>query len=321
MRALRPLLLPFFVVACNAPNFTPPSLVNSVRILATAADTPYAAPGATVNMQVLAFDGRANKPQPMGISWVAQPCFNPPGDNYFACYAALEGSFGSGGDIGPLLKSGPRLSFEMPSDVIARHQGNRGGDPYGLAVVFTIACAGTVQYVRPPSDAPADTVPFGCFDSGGARLGPGDFIFAYSLVYSFAERTNANPVIERLTLGDAQVDPTMGLTVEHCSQSNITKCASTPLETVVPNSSDEVDPGNLDVNGNPLNEQIYVDYYLTAGKVDHDAMILFDPRAGRLSSTSDAFYPPQGTGDSLLWAVVHDNRGGVWWLEVPVHAQ
>jgi hypothetical protein len=62
-----------------------------------------------------------------------------------------------------------------------------------------------------------------------------------------------------------------------------------------------------------------VDYYLTAGKVDHNTIILFDPRAGQLSNTSDSFYAPQTAGDSIVWAVVHDDRGGVSWAQFTVH--
>lgn len=320
MRAPRLLLVPIAVIACNAPNFTPPSLVGSVRILATSADKPYAAPGDVVNVQVLAFDGRPSKPEPMGIWWLAQPCFNPPGDNYYACYSAFAQTYQSGVDLTPNLVSGTAFSFQMPSDAIASHQGNRGGSPYGLAVVFTIACAGQVEYLGSVAGAPPDTVPFGCFDTSGNQLGPSELMFAYSLVYSFADRTNANPVIENLTVGGQTVDLTGGIAVPHCTQSNINSCPPTSIDVVIPDSSDEIDPASLDANGSPLKEQIYVDYYLTAGKVDHDTAIIFDPRAGRLPKTSDDFHAPQSMGESLLWAVAHDNRGGTSWLQIPVQS-
>jgi hypothetical protein len=321
MRASVLLLASAVVIACNPPNFTPPSLVESVRILATAADKPYAAPGDAVNMQVLAFDGRHSKPEPMGIWWLPDPCINPSGDNYYACYGAFSKIYPPGVDVTANLHSGTALSFQMPADAITLHHGSRGGEPYGLAVVFTIACAGHVEYSSPPADAPADTVPFGCFDAGGTKLGPSDFVFAYSLVYSFADRANANPALQSVTYGGADVDPAAGISLPHCMQSDINRCPTTPLDVVIPDSSDETDPANLDANGNPLKEQIDVDYYLTAGKVDHDTVIIFDPHAGRLSKTSDNFHSPQSAGDFSLWAVVHDNRGGASWLQVPVHSQ
>src|SRR5205814_6263456 len=110
-----------------------------------------------------------------------------------------------------------------------------------------------------------DTVPFGCFGASGARLGPKDFMFAYSLVYSFTDRTNTNPVPESVTFGGAAVDPSKGISLPHCSQGNINNCPAMPLDVVVPDSSADTDQANLDAGGNPLREQIYVDYYLTAG--------------------------------------------------------
>jgi hypothetical protein len=54
---------------CSAVTFDPSSKVETVRILATSADKPYAAPGDTVHMQVLAFDGRPMPAAPMNVYW------------------------------------------------------------------------------------------------------------------------------------------------------------------------------------------------------------------------------------------------------------
>ena len=51
-------------------------------------------------------------------------------------------------------------------------------------------------------------------------------------------------------------------------------------------------------------------------------MELFDPRNGRITTkTADQLYAPQQVGDYRLWAVIHDDRGGANWLEVPLHAR
>jgi hypothetical protein len=321
MRAGHVLGLLLAVGACSTQTFSPPSLVESVRVLATSADKPYAAPGDIVNIQVLAVDGRPSKPQPMAISWVAQPCIDPANDEYYACYASFAGSFQAGVDLTPKLVSGTAFSFTMPSDVITSHRGNRGGEPYGLAVIFTFACAGHVEYEPPSAGAPPTTVPFGCFDADGTRLGTDAFVFAYSFVYAFADRTNANPVVEGIMLGGSSVDPDAGISLPHCTASNIDDCPTSSLGVVVPPSSDEVDPGNLDANGHLLKEQLYVDYYLTAGKVTDDTIILYDPHVGALSNSSDSLYAPQTVGDFALWGVVHDNRGGVAWQQVPLHTR
>jgi hypothetical protein len=307
-------------LGCNAPSFTPASKVESVRILATHADAPYAAPGTTVHVTALAVDGRTNPATPMNVSWLPLPCVDPPGDAFFACFPAFAGALPTGVDLAPLLTAGAAFSFEMPADAIARHPASPGTDPYGLAVAFTFACAGHVEYAPPPAGGPLDAVPFGCFDDAGRRLGADDFVFAYSLVYAFADRTNANPTIDAVTYDGAAIDADAGVTVSRCTKANLDDCPTKPLDVVVPASSQEADPSNLDFNGVPLKEEIYVDYYLTAGKVAHDTVILYDPHRGRLGGTGDAFTAPQAAGDSWLWVVVHDDRGGESDLRIPVHA-
>jgi hypothetical protein len=309
------------VGACNAVTFDPPSKVETVRILATSADEPYAAPGATVHMQVLAFDGRPLPAAPMNVYWLPSACINPPGDAYYGCFPTFAQSLPIHTDLGPSLVSGTTFSFQMPTTAISSHPGSGGADPYGVAVVFTIACAGHVEYVPTPAGGSLDAVPFACFDDAGTRLGADDFVLAYSLVYSFADRTNSNPVIQSVTFGGIAVDPAAGIVVDHCTKSNLDDCPTTPLDVVVPTPSQEPDPSDLDANGNALKEEIYVDYYLTAGKVASDTVVLFDPRAGRVTGTSDALSAPQKAGDYQLWAVVHDNRGGATWEALPLHAR
>jgi hypothetical protein len=307
-------------LACTATNFDPGNEVKSVRILATRADKPYALPSDALNLDVLAFDGRPSKPQPMNVFWLPAPCFNPAGDAYYACYPAFAASFAPGDDLTPALMPGTSFSFTMPDDIITSHQGSRGGAAYGIAVVFTIACAGHVELIAVSPGESLNTLPFGCFDEGHARLGADHFMFAYSLVYAFADRTNANPTIDQVTFGGKGVDPTAGITVDHCNRANIDDCPTTPLDLMVPPSSQETDPGNIDANGRVLAEQIYVDYFVTGGKVKHDVKILFDPRVGPPSSTSNDLFAPQAPGDYLLWVVVHDNRGGATWAELALHA-
>jgi hypothetical protein len=313
------LLAATLLCGCNEPNFDPPSKIASVRILATAADKPYAKPGDTVTMTALAFDGRPSKPKPMGVWWLPQTCINPAGDLYYGCYQSFARVFRPGVDLTPQLTAATTFAFQMPPDTITSHHGQQGGDGYGLAVAFVIACAGHVEYTSPAGGA-ADALPFGCFDDNRVQLGPDEFVFAYSLVYAFSDRANANPVIDHLSLNGKAVDPTTGVSLDLCTQPNIDDCPTSSLDTVIPATSQELDPANMDANGNELREEIWVDYYLTAGKVKNDTVILFDPRHGALSNDADALSAPQAVGAYLLWAVAHDNRGGVSWLQVPFDA-
>ena len=53
------------MMSCGPSDFDPQTLVNTVRILAAGADEPYAKPGDGVNLSLLAYDGRSQKPAPM----------------------------------------------------------------------------------------------------------------------------------------------------------------------------------------------------------------------------------------------------------------
>jgi hypothetical protein len=321
MRTLSLALALLFVCACRSTEFDPGSKLESVRILGLSADTPYAKPGDAVNLQVLALDARASKATPMRVWWLPDICENPQNDASYACYPALERRFQANVDLTPQLTEATSFSFQMPSDAIAAHHTERGGAPYGLVVAFVVACAGHVEYVPKAVGAPVDALPLGCFDDQHTQLGPEQFVFGYSLVYAFADRTNANPELAGLAFDGNAVDPTLGISVDHCTRENIDDCPTTPLSVSVPASSQELDASNLDAKGNSLREEIWVDYYLTAGKVKHDTLILYDPRDGMLSDTHDDFRAPQVPGAYRLWAVVHDNRGGTSWTDVPLTAR
>jgi hypothetical protein len=310
-----------FMAACSSTTFAPESKVESVRIIGTQADKPYARPGDIVNLQVLAVDARSSRPQPMEVFWFPDTCVDPVNDAYFNCYGALRERYPVNTDLSPQLHAGSTASFQMPPDAIARHQGPRGNVPYGVMVVFLMACAGHVEAVAPPPRSGPDAVPFGCFDSAHHALGPEHYVFAYHVLFSFTDRTNANPVIDHLVFAGAPVDAAAGITVDHCITGNIDNCPTVPLDVSVPDASQEVDPGNVDVNGNVLKEELWADYLLTGGKVKNDVQVLFDPRLGRLTGSINAFSAPLAPGEYPLWVVVRDDRGGTSWLSVPIHAK
>jgi hypothetical protein len=304
-------------------DLPPASLVDGVRILATSADQPYAMPGETVSLQALAVDGRTDRSRPIQVLWLPAPCMNPQGDDYFACYPSFAGQFQRGVDLSGTLVAGDAWTFTMPADAIATAQSHPGAsDPYGIAFAFVIACAGHVEYVpADPSTQSPLTTPFGCFDDTETALGPDQFVFAFARVYAFADRRNANPVIDHLTFGGTPVDPVAGIALDHCTASDEPSCATTVVDTVVPDSSWELDPGSLDPSGGPAHEALWVDYYVTAGRFASDSEVLFDAHSGRASSTGDGYAAPLAAGPQTLWAVVHDTRGGASWLTIPVNAK
>ena len=338
------------IAACGT-GFEPESLVDSVRILASQADHPYATPGQTVNLQVLAYDGRQIQPAPMKVWWLPVVCTNPKDDLYYACFSSLGGGgggpaddAGAGGsnppsplaspdggaalpmlqpgvDLTPLLVEGSAFSFTLRSDIITSHQTASGQQAYGLAIAFNIACAGHVELLPldPSSDNPLQ-VPVGCFDANHNPLGPSDYVIGFTRVYAYTTWTNANPVIDQVTFnGDAIPDG--GIQMPHCTASKLKDCPGYALDTVVPSSSREVDPGDLGPDGNPRNEEIWVDYFTTQGALDDDARLLYDPVQGAQTGTATKVHAPQVAGSAMLWAVVHDNRGGAAWQAVPVQVQ
>jgi hypothetical protein len=343
--------------SCAPGGFRDETNIAGVRILASAADHPYAKPGQTVTVSVLAYDGRTNKPEPMQVYWVPVACRDPASDAYYGCFqqfaAALAAANGGadagadgGRDAGPVigpgaggaggtgggpmpgttlpLPTGTSFQFRMPSDAITAHPVVPGTPvPYGLAFVFNIACAGHIQPLPlDPSNINPVQVPLGCFDKDGNQLTPDDYVIGYTRVYAFDTVTNTNPVIDHVDVDGHPLDVTKGFSTDHCTTSLRDKCPRVHIGPVVPSSSWELNPESRDVNGDVLHEEIWADFYVTFGQVNSGARLLYDARTGSLGgpdATNDDFLPPNDPGDGFIWIVVHDNRGGAAWVQVPVH--
>jgi hypothetical protein len=345
--------------SCAPSGFQDAALVTSVRLLASSADEPYAKPGDTVNLQVLAVDGRTNPPVPMTVYWLPFVCENPPNDAYFGCFAQIAGggsvvadggaaSSGDGGlgfgggdagaakagvDLTSFLPTGPTYRFTMPADAVSSHPLVPGTPvPYGLAIVFNIACAGHIEIVPlDPNNANPQQVPIGCFDADHNALGPDDWVFGFTRVYAYDDVANANPTVSSIDSADAGIPDdggvegaapsyTSGTLTTHCAGN----CAKIPIGPVVPSSSWEVQ-GQLGP-GNQPHEEIWADFYASFGSFDDDARLIYDSTQGLLGGpnvTDNKFTPPSTASDAgtsgHIWIVVHDNRGGASWVTVPVH--
>jgi hypothetical protein len=310
------LFLPVALAAACGGETDPESKLASIRILATQADKPYAKPGDVVHLELLAYDARP-KPTPlMRVGWVKAPCVNPADGDYFACYPAFASQFPRGTDITSMLEAGTTFSAEVPSDVLDGRPSMGGEPPNGTIIVFSMACAGHVEFLGTSATSP-EGLPFGCFDAAHRNVGPSGFVFAFTRIFVFANRTNANPVIDQLTFAGHPVDASAGITMDHCANAN--KCPTMPLDTSVPSSSQEIDPSTQGPSKEPLREEIWVNYFLTSGSVQDDVRLLYDPVSGAVPGSADALTAPTAPGDGVLFAVVHDNRGGVAWTRVPLH--
>ncbi len=317
----------FVLVACLKVDFEPASVVNTVRIFATRADKPYAKPGERVELEVLAFDGRPNKPRPMNVYWIPLPCINPPRDLYFVCFAQLGGGAANGGggggpaiplepgtDLTAFLPQGPKYSFTMPETAITSHPPTPGAlAPYGLAIIFNIACAGRVK-LEAPGDNP-QSVPLGCYDDAGNKLGPDDYVIGFTRVYAYESITNANPELRDVTFEGAPVGPE-GIVVERCQKEQFSECEEKKIGVVVRDEASEPNPLSTDSSGNPQREQLWVAHYGTVGRFDSEIRLLFDPSQGRVPEPDNKIKIPREPGDGTLWLIARDNRGGATWRDV-----
>jgi hypothetical protein len=321
--------------ACAPSGFQNENDINSVRILASSSSEPYAKPGDTVTTQVLADDARPNKPEPMQVYWLPLPCMNPANDAYYACFSGLAG--GGQGDAGAppagglggidldKWPTGPSLVFTMPVTAIMEHPPVSGSiAPYGLAILFNIACAGHLELI-PLDPNNIQSPPIGCFDAQHTQLSAPDYVFGFTRVYAYEALTNANPVIQSVDVGGTALALAADTTTPVL---NVTRCAgSCPhihIGPVVPASSQEPDPASHDPQGNPLKEQIWAEFFSTMGTFSDDVRLLYDPSTGSIGTvgeTDDEFTPPSEPGDGVLWIVVHDNRGGASWATVPLHVE
>ncbi len=320
------------VCACGAGGFDPISKVDSVRLFAARADKPYARPGDTVNLEVLAFDGRPVQTPAMQHYFIPFTCVNPQNDAYYACFlpssadagapdAAAAGGAGrvlellqDGQDITPLLVRGTRHSFKVPEDaVISRTDTD---ERYGLTIVFTVACAGRVVFRR-PSLQTRQQVPLACVDADGIQVSAKDYVLGIMRVYVYDTKKNENPGILGLVFDGKPVDPSVGIQIDRCSLTKRSDCPQPRLDTEVPADSWEIQTGVTSSDGKEQREQIWVDYYTTLGEIE-PVRLLYDVTSGRVSESGAKFTASAESGHGVLFAVVHDNRGGVAWTRVPL---
>jgi hypothetical protein len=347
------------LLACGNTGFDPASKVDSVRMFAVRADKPYANPGETVTLEALTTDARKDRTRTAKIYWIPVLCLNPQTDLYYLCFAppgdggrsagtttlipigplanADAGAADAGGtdaggafagsnpfasiptgvDLGPFLPQGPRFSFRMPDNALKEREGS---PPYGLAIVFNILCAGRVEFATRDPAGGAQQVPVLCTDENGVQLPPSDYVIGISRVYSYADRTNTNPVIEAMTLGGVDVLEAQGISVDHCTAAHEKDCPEIKLGMRVSDSSWELNPSDVTRTGVP-HEQIWIDWYSDIGSFDDEARLLFDTQQGRISDSDDTYRAPKDPSDGTLWGVVHDNRGGASWIVVPLHVR
>jgi hypothetical protein len=365
-------LLGLFLLGCG-PDFDPPSELHSLRVLGVQKDFPYAQPGQTgIKLQMLWTDASPKRPRPVQIAW-SGPCFDPPGDLYYACFGQ-QGVFADGKGNPTFTLNSDSATFDVPSAIIEGDDvtipkrpapTDTRNAPYGITYVFFAVCAGEFAVV-PRTDE--TTFPIGCKDENGTLLGSDDFVAGYTAVYSFESFSNNNPVVTGFTFnghdftsgsvdsgGDAgaggspSADSAASCLNETCTSGSIAaadfafRCSDHP-ERCVPTCADDGDstcpgynlnpivdknePKNQDQDdvsakllGRQVGEQMWINYYTEAGGFKSPVRLLNDATTGWNDKFATEFYAPKDPGPFRVWALVHDNRGGVAWSGITLQAE
>jgi hypothetical protein len=212
------------------------------------------------------------------------------------------------------------VNVRISGDIIARHPVAPGVQPYGLAYVLFLACAGIP---KPVPNAGPNTLPFGCFDADDRQLGSDDFVIGYTSMYVYDNRSNNNPVIDDFrfdaaSLADSIADETSAPHVPSCKESDRAKCPKHVLKPAINQAlTREIDddPSAKTPGGGDLYEQAWVNYYITAGELKSSIRLVNDATQGWNEKNEAEFTAPAEPGPVRVFAVVHDNRGGVAWTE------
>ncbi len=304
---------------CGA-EFDPPSEVTTLRVLGVQKSVPYAAPGETVELSMLWHDGAPRGSRDVEIMWLGG-CFNPAGDLYFGCFDVFAGA-GM-----PVAGSGERFSFTVPEDIISSRPDPT--DPrlrkFGSAFVFFAVCAG---HLEPRLGA---GFPLACLDDQGRQLGADDFIAGYSTVYVYDELRNENPEIDGFRVNELSVVPDcigqacVGDTstppaecgpgvvcIPRCTEEEELDCPEVPIRPELSPAIVELDEATG--QGEEFQEQMWINYYVDRGSVKSGVRLLNDATTGFNDDYGTDLFAPPEPGPLRIWAVVHDNRGGVNWV-------
>lgn len=331
----------FGAAACG-PEFDPSNELKTLRVLGVKKDKPYAQPGDDVELQLLWHDPQG--PRAVQRAFIGG-CVNPPGDLYYGCFeqfaklAAAEQ---------PLpLGAGDQFTVTLPNDIISSRPAAEPGQPkYGLYIVFFAVCAGTLRFDTNGSpDVGSEGLPIRCLDANGKPLGSDDFVVGYSSIYSFTDVENRNPAfsvdadgksqfevagtrIEADCVGEAcqgapavefECDEAPERCIEPCHDDGDASCPDILVEPSIERAVED-DAVSSMLFGTTVSEQMWVNYYVDRGGVS-EVRLVNDATTGWNDKYRGELHAPKDPGFLQLWAVVHDNRGGMDFTRVTLRVK
>jgi hypothetical protein len=230
--------------------------------------------------------------------------------------------------------------------------------PYGLSYVFFAACAGQLDVdmaAAVPFVCYEEVDGIEGFSEGDTRRDSRDFVVGYSTVFAYDTLRNQNPIVSGVQFGDALIWPDSPpdvaaaappgavlastrdlcigadcgviqpatdtepcldvLTLDACADG---ECDTFDVQPLVDPASAEVDDAASARGGEVLGEQMWVNYYATAGELGEEVRLLNDAIEGFRADTATEYEPAEQAQVSYLWAVAHDNRGGTEWARLRI---
>jgi hypothetical protein len=347
MRAARHLLtlLPLGVVLGCGNDFTPPSAIQGLRVLAVRQGDGAVTPGSTVELSMLVADHRvightADELPPLDVAWLGG-CTNPPGRQYFACLPAIREvvralADGSAPPPGYKAQRGPDTTFDatIPEDIVTAaplvpH------DPihYGVSYVFFAACIGTLKFDLSITNG----IPVGC-TLDEKPVGTAGLVVGFTTLYAYDGEVNANPTLTALDFDGEEMPATLfdrpatscttaddcappeGTSYRHprrCTPDTHTcapvlgACAGgddCPEIRVTP----RIDTQSVERYTDGY-EVMWASYYATSGAMKEDARLVVDRSAGLTGDPTTLWRIPGTKSTSRIWVSVNDQRGGATW--------
>lgn len=267
----------------------------------------------------------------------------------FASLGSAPGSGGAGGapaappgGLNPLefINLGETFKMKIPTDIISRRPAEEiaaiqaeGNIPYGLSYVFFAVCGGTIKPV--PMDQATNGLPLGCFDpTTNERLGEDDFVIGYTPIYTYEKITNKNPIIDGVQFegalsmnkacsagcGEKERCGSQGVcipVVPHCTERKVANCPTYKIKpTLTPAKNIEKDEASPPIDGRNPDEVIWASFYTSDGTLGNDTILINDANKGWILDTvkdTEWSAPNAPAGESRVWIVVRDNRGGATW--------
>ncbi len=324
---------------CGA-EFDPPSEVKSLRVLGVQKSRPYADPGEEVDLNLLWHDGSPDRGRAVQRAFIGG-CINPPGDLFYGCFAQFAEKLSVGEPLP--FAMGDSFRIKLPDEIISGRGGPvlPGQARYGLYIVFFVACAGRLDFVA-EADGSATGLPVRCLDENDQQpLGSDDFVVGYSSVYAFEGAQNTNPAIgetfsiagqevaadctgvDCMSAPDVAVDCSAEgnpRCIQACAEDGEPGCPKIEVQPELDSSIVELDDVTTKLFGTTLTEQMWVNYYVDRGGVS-DVRLLNDATSGWNSEYRASLRAPKAPGPLKVWAVVHDNRGGVNFSRVTLEVQ